>query len=115
MEDAKRFLAQQGSWGSNDRVVGGKPQQTGGSQQAFPPSLGGGGDPSIPRWPSPSIDSLPQTGLPWGQSQAQQQQQQGDLRSHKFVPWSQSQTPSAAAVPQRFHLRQQNTSSSSGK
>ncbi|VDO07640.1 unnamed protein product [Rodentolepis nana] len=101
MEDAKRFLVPSGPWGSNDRVLG-KPQpQTG---QQLPPSLVGGE--SMPRWPSSSIDTLSHAGISgWGQ-------QQQDFRSHKFVPWSQSQT--VAAPPQRFHLRQQNTSNSSG-
>nr|CDS32677.2 cell wall protein awa1p [Hymenolepis microstoma] len=101
MEDAKRFLVPSGPWGSNDRVLG-KPQQQ--TNQQLPPSLGGGE--GMPRWPSPSIDTLSHAGISgWGQ-------QQQDIRSHKFVPWSQSQT--VAAPPQRFHLRQQNTSNSSG-
>ncbi|VUZ55399.1 unnamed protein product [Hymenolepis diminuta] len=104
MEDAKRFLVPSGPWGSNDRVLG-KPQQQQTGQQ-LPPSLGGGE--GIPRWPSPSIDTLSHVGISgWGQQQ--------EPRSHKFVPWSQSQAV-AAAPPQRFHLRQpqQNTSNSSG-
>ncbi|VDM32632.1 unnamed protein product [Hydatigera taeniaeformis] len=101
LDDTKRFLAPSGPWGSEGRGLGKQQQQlslsdtTRWSSSLAPPS-------------SVSVDNIPPSSAP-----AAPLSWQSGMDPRKFVPWSQQtaltpQLPSAA-VPQRFHLRQ-NTS-----